>query len=180
MLPIGLLAPELVVLFAGAPYEDAVPSVGLLLVQAILFGLFTVANTALAMARRMHQMAVSAIVASAVAVLSNIVLAPAAGSAGTAGALALGQAAGFAYAVQASRRAIPVPFAWGRIAVVTVSTATAIALATLVPDLALAVRLAMLPVVVLVLWVEGSAKELAHFVAAKWRERAATGGGSSS
>lgn len=160
MLPVGLLAPELMTLVSGTEYLSAVPAVGLSLTQAIGFALFIVATMPASISQRMRDVGLAAGLASVTSVLANLLLAPLWESTGTALALVIGQLAGVGLAIALSRHAVRVPLDWPRMIVVSTSAASLMSIATLVDGVPLVVRAGLGAVFVGVLWLEGGLGEL--------------------
>ena len=86
VVPLALLAPELVRLVGGTPYLPAVPAVGLLLVQSIAFALYLVATMGSALVHRMRDLGLSATIGALLGIAVNVWFAHLWGSTGTAAA----------------------------------------------------------------------------------------------
>jgi O-antigen/teichoic acid export membrane protein len=126
-------SPELVRLAAGPGFAAALPAVGLSLVFALGLAAYHVVTMPSALSRRMRDLGLAASVAAAVGVALNCWWSPAWGSAGTAGAVAVGQFAGVAVGLHLARSQAPVPYEMTRLVLVVLGAAGAVLIAT-VPD----------------------------------------------
>jgi O-antigen/teichoic acid export membrane protein len=89
---IATAAPEAVQVVTGAAYRPAVTPVGYMLVFGLLYGAFQVATITSALAHRPGDISVAALTGVAVGVVANLLAAERWGAAGTAAAIAGGQA----------------------------------------------------------------------------------------
>lgn len=112
---LALVSPEVVGLLTGGRFPAVLPAVGAMLVAALAMGLYVVACLPSAMDSAMRDLGIAAICGVAVTFLSNLVLAPALGSAGTALSVVVGQFTAVATVrLLANGRRVRVGFPWWR------------------------------------------------------------------
>jgi len=164
VVPVGLLAPELLPFVSGAPYAPALPALGLSLMVSIGMALYTVATMPSALSQHMRDLGISGTAAAFVTIGANFPLARLAGSGGTAAAMVLGQLTGVAIAAWLARSRAQVPLAWSAMLIVGSAAAVVIGLATLIPGGApILVRVGLAFAFLAVLAFEGSLGELIDF-----------------
>jgi len=164
LVPMAVLAPELLRLVAGPAYRDALPAIGFSLVTTIGLALFVVAGMPSSLSRAMGDLGLAGTVGALAGVAANIGFSRWWGATGTSAALATGQFVGVAILLVIGRRRAAVPLQWGLIAL-TAGAGVAVALVcTLIHDLPLLARIGVGALFAAVLVVDGSARDLAAFV----------------
>lgn len=153
---LGLLAPEIVALVGAGRYADARPAVGWCLIGILGTGLFAVGSLPSVMARATREMGFAILVGAAVGVVLNVGLASSLGASGTALAIASGQVLTGAVAVILGRRHQRLPVAWRRVGLVIALATAAVIVATLPPELPLAIRAVLGVILIVGLFLEGT------------------------
>src|SRR5439155_1688831 len=121
---LALVSPEVVGLLTGGRFPAVLPAVGAMLVAALAMGLYVVACLPSAMDSAMRDLGIAAICGVAVTFLSNLVLAPALGSAGTALSVVVGQFTAVATVrLLANGRRVRVGFPWWRMTLLVAGAA---------------------------------------------------------
>lgn len=131
---IAVVVPDALVLVSGDEFAAAAPATGWMLVFALLFGVYQVMTMPSAIDRRLGDIGVTSVIGIAAAVVTNVVLAPTFGGAGTAAAMATGQLVAVLSAIGLGRHRARVPFAVVPLLVLTGVAAGAILASTIGPD----------------------------------------------
>jgi len=152
VLTLAVASPDVVVFVAGPAYGQAVPALGFSLTFILAEALFLVASLPSAVAKATRDLAIATGASVVVALVGNLVLSRAWGSAGTAAAVMTGQLVGVVVVRELGRRRLALPVDWWRIGIVS----GAIGIATvgmLVGGAPLATRvLVAIPVLGLIAW----------------------------
>lgn len=182
LVPLAVLAPELLRLVAGPAYHDALGAIGFSLVTTIALSLFVVAGMPSSLSRTMGDLGVAGTIGALTGVAANIAFARLWGATGTSAALAAGQLVGVAVLVGVSRNRAAVPLRWGLMTLNAGAGAIAILVCTLPHGVPLLARIVVGGLYALVLVADGSARELATFLNERRRARrgAQPGAGGSS
>ena len=159
---ISFAGPEVVTLVVGQRFEGAVPAVGVALVGALATGIYVVASMPSALAARTRDLGISGTVGVSAAVGLNVLLAPAAGALGTAGAIAVGQMTGAAVAWRLGTPHAKLPIRRSAFGVVALAAFVAL-VCTTVAGLPLAARAALLGLFVVVAWGEGTLRDVVRY-----------------
>ncbi len=168
VVPLAVLAPELLRLAAGTGYRDALPAIGFSLVTTIGLALFVVAGMPSSLARTMRDLGLAGTVGALTGVAVNIAFARWWGATGTSAALATGQFVAVGVLLVLSRRRAAVPLQWGLMGLNAGAAVAASLLCTLPHQLPLGARLVIGALFAAVLVIDGSARELLTFVR-EWR-----------
>ncbi|MFP5316735.1 MAG: lipopolysaccharide biosynthesis protein [Acidimicrobiia bacterium] len=171
LVPLAVLAPELVRLVAGAAYLDAVPAIGFSLVATLGLALVTVAGMPSALDRRTRDLGLAGTAGALSAVAVNVLFASLWGATGTAAALATGQLVSLVTVAALARSSTALPLNWARMGRTAAAAVAVCLVCTLVDDLPLWSRLAAGAAFAGLLVADGSVRELARFV----RSRAGAG-----
>ena len=128
---VGVVSPELLTVVAGTAFAQALPSIGLSLVATLGTALFLVTSMASLLDKRMGIVSLATMLGVAAALVANLALARAFGSAGTAGALAIGQLVAAGLAAWFGRDVLRLPVPWRRVLLVVGVAIVGVLLATL-------------------------------------------------
>ncbi len=145
---IGAVTPEGLHLLAGQPYEVAGPAASLALVAVLASGGFLVASMPSLLARDARSVGIAMGLGVIVGVGLNLLAAPRFGSAGTAAAMATGQAAAFGAIVALGRAGVRLPVPWLRVGL-TMGAASVLTVLFTTLSWPLVVRLALVVVFLL-------------------------------
>ncbi len=137
---IAAVAPEGLTLLAGPQYRVAGPAASFGLIDVLASGGFLVASMPNLLARDARSVGIATGVGVGVAVLANLALASQFASAGTAAAIASGQAASFGVVAIRGRHAVRLPVPWTSVGV-TMGAASVLAVMFTTLSMPLAVRI---------------------------------------